>query len=262
MQAAKKRLGEMLIESGVIDPHQLQSALGHQRKWGGKLGQALVDLKLATEPQIVNALSRKFGYEVVDVGALPRTAPVEAALRLVPKELALRQTLIPIAADTGSITVAMSDPSNIAVVDEIAFRTGRRVKVALAGDRQIAGAVRRLYFAEEEPGTRAIALDVPPPLPARPVALAPPLAEPDPLGEPILATNLAPDEEEGPFEGPIQFRAIPSGGSLGDALERASRGEDLGLRPAKLLAALVKVLIRRGLVTPAELVDELERGKP
>lgn len=261
MQPAKKRLGEMLIESGVIDPHQLQSALGHQRKWGGKLGQALVDLKLATEPQIVTALSRKFGYEVVDVATIPRTAPVEAALRLVPKELALRQTLIPIASDTSSITVAMSDPSNITVVDEIAFRTGRRVKVALAGDRQIAGAVRRLYFAEEEPGTRAIALDVPPPLPGRPAA-APPPAEPDPLGEPILATDLAPaDEEEGPFEGPMQFRAIPSGGSLGEALARASSGEDLGLRPAKLLAALVKVLIRRGLVTPAELVDELERAK-
>ncbi len=46
---AKKRLGELLIEAGVIDETQLKAALGHQRQWGVRLGQSLVDLKLATE---------------------------------------------------------------------------------------------------------------------------------------------------------------------------------------------------------------------
>ena len=46
---AKKRLGELLIDAGVIDETQLKAALGHQRQWGVRLGQALVDLKLATE---------------------------------------------------------------------------------------------------------------------------------------------------------------------------------------------------------------------
>src|SRR4030067_360606 len=78
----KKRLGEMLLEAGVIDETQLQAALGHQRKWGGRLGQALQDLKLATEPQVVSALSRKFGYSTVNVGALPRTPPLEAGLEV------------------------------------------------------------------------------------------------------------------------------------------------------------------------------------
>ncbi len=261
----KKRLGEMLIEAGAIDATQLQSALGHQRKWGGKLGQALVDLKLATEAQIVTALSRKFGYEVANVAALVPSLLLEKALALVPREVALRQTLIPIASDTGSVTVAMSDPSNITVVDEIAFRTGRRVKVALAGDREIAAAVRRLYFADEEPRARSIALDAPPPLPGRPGASAAPaqphLDEPDPLGEPILATDLAPEEEEGPFEGPAVARPeTPASAGLSDAITRAAGGEEMGIRPAKLLAAVVKVLVRRGLVTPAELVEELERA--
>jgi len=158
----KKRLGEMLLEAGVIDQTQLHSALGHQRKWGGKLGQALQDLKLATESQIVSALSRKFGYDVVDIGALQQTAKLAAALKLVPRELALRQTLLPVASDTSSITVAMADPSNIAVVDELSFRTGKRIRIALAGDREITAAVRRLYFADQEPQrVAAIPLDDP-----------------------------------------------------------------------------------------------------
>ena len=259
---AKKRLGEMLIEAGVIDAAQLQSALGHQRKWGGKLGQALIDLKLATEKDVVGALSRKFGYEVADVAGLVPSPQLEAALRLVPRELALRQTLIPVAADTGSITVVMADPSNVAVVDEIAFRTGRRVKVALAGDREIAAAVRRLCFAEEEPGARSIALDVPPPLPGRSAAAVALSVEPDPLGEPILATELASDAVEGELDGPKPLRAEPPPAvGLADAIAWAGRGDEMGARSAQLLAAVVKVLVRRGLVTPAELAEELERAR-
>ncbi len=157
--AGRKRLGEMLLESGVIDQNQLDAALGHQRKWGGRLGQALVDLKLTSEARVVEALSRKFGYEVVGVSGLEAGPTLEAALKLVPREAASRHNVLPYAADTSSVSVAMSDPGNIVVVDEIRFRTGRRVKVALAGDREIAAAVRRFYYpGESEPA--AISLDV------------------------------------------------------------------------------------------------------
>jgi Type II secretion system (T2SS), protein E, N-terminal domain len=145
----KKRLGELLLEASVIDETQLQAALGHQRRWGMKLGQALLDLKLCTEAQVVSALSRKFGYEVANLAALPPGAVLDGALRLVPREVATKHTLLPVAADMNSITVAMADPTNIAVVDELSFRTGRRVKIAIAGERELAGAIRRLYYGEE-----------------------------------------------------------------------------------------------------------------
>ncbi len=157
---AKKRLGEMLLEAGVIDEHKLQAALGHQRKWGGRLGKALVDLKLATEAQIVTALTHKFGYQAVPRQALEGGPMLESALKLVPREFASRHNLIPFAMDSSTISVAMSDPANIAVVDEIRFRTGRRVQIALAGDQQIASAVQRHYFGETTDGAfQAIALD-------------------------------------------------------------------------------------------------------
>lgn len=154
----RKRLGELLLEAGVIDAAQLQAALGHQRQWGARLGQALVDLKLASEADIVQALSRKYGYEVARLDGLQAYA-LEQALRLVPRDFAVRHNVLPMAADPGSITVAMSDPTNLAVVDELRFRTGRRVKLCVGGDREIAAAVRRQYPTEGG-GLEAIALDL------------------------------------------------------------------------------------------------------
>ena len=77
--AVRKRLGEMLLEAGVIDQNQLDAALGHQRKWGGRLGQALVDLKMTSEASVVEALSQKFGYEVVPLEAMEGGPVLEAA---------------------------------------------------------------------------------------------------------------------------------------------------------------------------------------
>lgn len=156
----KKRLGELLLEAGVIDETQLQSALGHQRRWGMKLGQALLDLKLATEAQVVAALARKFGYEVANLQAISPGPLLDGALRLVPRDVAAKHTLLPIAADTNSVTVAMADPTNIAVVDELSFRTGRRVRICIAGERELSVLVRKLYFGEEaHRGPEPIAFD-------------------------------------------------------------------------------------------------------
>src|SRR5512136_3124208 len=157
MAVAKKRIGEMLLEAGIIDDTQLKAALGHQRQWGVRLGQALVDLKLATEADIVRALSLKFGFEVAKLDTLEPYGH-EQALKLFPRDFAIRNNVFPMWADTANVTVAMSDPTNLSVVDEIRFRTGRRVKVCIAGDHEVADAVRRRYPADGD--VQAIALDL------------------------------------------------------------------------------------------------------
>src|SRR5512140_3138470 len=106
--APKKRLGEMLIEAGVIGETQLKAALGHQRQWGVRLGQALVDLKLASEADIVRALAVKFGFEVAKLDALEPYG-LEHALKLLPRDFAIRNNVFPMSADTTTVTVAMSD---------------------------------------------------------------------------------------------------------------------------------------------------------
>jgi len=153
----KKRIGELLLEAGIIDETQLKAALGHQRQWGVRLGQALVDLKLASEADIVGALAVKYGFGVAELGALEPYA-LEQALKLLPREFAVRNNVFPMAADTASVTVAMSDPTNLAVVDEIRFRTGRKVRVCIGGDHEVADALKRHYPGEAE--VEAIALDL------------------------------------------------------------------------------------------------------
>jgi len=155
--AAKKRLGELLIEAGVIDETMLHSALGHQRRWGGKLGQAILDLKLTSEAAIVEALARTLGYEVARLGSLEPLA-LEAALKLVGKDFAVRHALFPMAADQSTLTVAMADPTNLGISDELRFRTNRRVKVCIGGDREIAEAIRT-YYPSDSQQLEAITLD-------------------------------------------------------------------------------------------------------
>ena len=154
----RKRLGEILLEAGIIDGTQLQAALGHQRRWGGRIGQALIDLKMATEEQIVSTLATKLGFERAPVESVEYGPGLELALRLVPHEFAERNQLLPYAADTTHLWVAMADPTNMGVIDELAFRTGRNVKLSIAGDRELARAIRRLYLGDKK-GVEAIALD-------------------------------------------------------------------------------------------------------
>jgi type IV pilus assembly protein PilB len=156
--STKKRLGELLIDAGVIDEAMLQSALGHQRRWGGRIGQAMLDLKLTTEVTIVQALARKLGFEVARLGSLdPQT--LETALKMVGREFAVKHNVFPMAADHSTLTVAMADPTNLAIVDELRFRFNKRIKVCIGGDREISEALR-VHFPSSEPlALEAISLD-------------------------------------------------------------------------------------------------------
>jgi putative nucleotidyltransferase with HDIG domain len=144
-QLSKLRLGELLIELRVIDEEQLASALEYQRWHRCKLGVALADLGCAPEDQIVALLARKLGFERAQLDALQPTASYEAALRLVPETFASAHGIVPVACDRTTLTVAMRDPTNLPIVDELGFRTGRRIKVLLAGEGEVARAVTRLY---------------------------------------------------------------------------------------------------------------------
>ena len=316
----------MLLEARIIDNTQLQAALGHQRRWGGRLGQALVDLKMATEEQIISTLTEKLGFPRVLVDQADFGPALELALRLVPHEFAERNQLLPYAADTNNLWVAMADPTNVGVVDELAFRTGRRVKIGLAGDREIARAIRRLYVGDRR-GVEAIALEeqddgpvemvgpldpgytqglddffaktaaaatpappqVPPPgtPPSSPALVTPPAGGPPP--------PLPPRPEAGPASGPearlaeavrglrlqdetaaaaplltpgsvpvIEVITEPEAAfgprleAMLDGLDRVAQDEQLPpevVRLSRVASAVVRLLVRKGLVTEDELVS-------
>jgi type IV pilus assembly protein PilB len=302
--SSKKRLGELLLEAGVIGETQLNAALGHQRQWGVRLGQALVDLKLVTEPQVVRALAEKFGFDVADLSAVEPHALAEA-LRLVPREFAVRNNLLPLGADTTTLTVAMSDPSNLVVADELRFRTNRRVRVCIAGDQEIATAIRRRY--PTEPQVEPIAIDesdddeqtgetmldpfgggtnealeaffgraapAPPlgaPTAARPAGARPPVAMQRPAAPPPRppATRARPVSPPAGVSAateleltPVSEQELAAERSLVAAVERLARGIPAvkgDPAPASVLAAAVRLLLAKGLVTADELASELRR---
>jgi type IV pilus assembly protein PilB len=211
--SAKKRLGELLIEAGVIDDAMLHSALGHQRRWGGRIGQAILDLKLASEAAIIDALARKLGFEVARLGFLEPHA-LESALKLVGKDFAVRHTVFPMSADHATLTVAMADPTNLSITDELSFRTNRRVKVCIGGDREIAAAIRTHYPSAEGQQLEAISLDT-----EVSGEFLPPLADPFGGGS---TEALEQQMQRGPRSAPASetlkearaelFGVVPSGG--------------------------------------------------
>jgi type IV pilus assembly protein PilB len=228
--APTKRLGELLLEEGSLDEVQLRAALGHQQRFGGPLGRTLVALNLASEPVVVCALGRRLGCDVAPLELLPRGPALEEALRLVPRELAVRHAAVPLAATRTLLTVAMADPADVAAVDALSFHARRRVRALLAGERAIARALHAIYGAG--------------------------------AGIPVPPIELAEEDAPAPLaivDGRSSLRDAPPAHEaprLADALQRLAAGRG-PLTPGAVTAALARVLLARGLVTEAELVAEL-----
>lgn len=140
----RMKLGELLLKAGVITEQQLRQALAEQKKWGGKLGALLVDLGFLDEDMLVKALSKQLGLPRVDFSGL--VVSPEALGRL-KAEYALDKHVLPIAIDGAGKTliVVLADPTNRALVDEIARVSGCRVQVAIAGERALDRAIRQYY---------------------------------------------------------------------------------------------------------------------
>jgi len=254
----RKRLGELLVESGAIDEFQLKAALGHQRQWGGKIGQTLVDLKLVTEPAVVSALARRLECEVARLDELRLTPVMEEALRLVPAALARKHLALPLESTRCTLTVAMADPANVLALDELAFHTSRRVKALLAGPREVARAVSR-YYGEARAAAIPVEFD----------------RSFDPLDDdPSLFDQSAAKFHEDfctssvrdavPLAGavPEAADAVPAPVALREAVARLAEGAEAhSVAPAAVVAALTSLLVKRGFVTEAELVDELWRQR-
>ena len=123
---ARKRIGEILIEAGIIDEDHLRAALVEQRRKGGPIGRALVELKLVAEETLVAALSRQLAVPVVDLDALE--VP-QAVVDLVPGEWA--------EAHAARFKLAMDDdfntPEALAVLFEMAGELNKRQEPVLAG---------------------------------------------------------------------------------------------------------------------------------
>lgn len=139
---ARKKLGEMLVEAGVLSDQNLRMALNEQRRWGGTLGRILIDMKLLSEAELVTTLSQQLSLPTVDLDALEIHPTV---LDLVPGEFAEQHGIIPFAQPMKFLDVAMADPTNLGVADELRIRTQLNIRPYLAGPKMIERALAKHY---------------------------------------------------------------------------------------------------------------------
>lgn len=146
---ARMRIGELLVAQGAIDAIQLESALAHQRRWGGRLGRCIVSLGFLREPAVLGAVGEQLGVPFLEIG--DRHVP-PAVLRLLPERLIRTRSVLPLSrvndARGAAVVVALADPGDLGVLDEITFATGLRVKPVLAAEDDLAQAIARLLDGE------------------------------------------------------------------------------------------------------------------
>lgn len=148
----KKRLGDLLVESGVITAGQLSAALNIQKRFGGKLGAILEQTGAVKGEVLLAFLGKQCGasyVSLIEYGDIPA-----AVIRTVPETLARSQNLIPIALDNAVLTVAMSDPFNVFALDDIKIMTGYELQVVISAEADIAAAIER-HYSHTETGPQA-----------------------------------------------------------------------------------------------------------
>src|SRR5687768_1693120 len=132
-------VGQLLVESGFITQDQLEHALVYQKENGSRIGEALRALKLCGETEIVRVLSEQDGLRFVD---LEETPPMGQAVRLVPQDIALEYSLIPVRLEGGRLLVAAGDPNDLRIDETLGKLTGLDIVVAAAAPSQLRTALR------------------------------------------------------------------------------------------------------------------------
>lgn len=127
------RLGEALLKAGLLDNFQLQSALGRQRQWGGRLGTALIELGFIDEGTLIKFLSEQLQFPAVDLSRSHISPKVFEAL---PKRVAEKYMAVPILIkDTPgkrTLVLAMAEPTDLRAIDEIEFLTNLKIETVVA----------------------------------------------------------------------------------------------------------------------------------
>lgn len=145
MVEQRKRLGDLLVEAGLLKKEQLEDAL-RTKKQGQKLGDALLERGLITERQLIEVLEFQLGIPHISL----HRYPVDTSLMsIVPKEVARRNVLIPLKKTGDQILVAMADPMDYIAVDDLRMSTGFQIEQVIASKEEILQAINKHYSMDE-----------------------------------------------------------------------------------------------------------------
>src|SRR6201988_4549613 len=140
------RLGEILVKDSLISADQLKQALDYQKKNGGRLGTCLVKMGIVTDEDITAVLSRQYGGPSINLKFYEVDPSV---IKLVPQETAIRYQIVPLSRVGSTLTIAMTDPTNVFAMDDIKLMTGFKVEPVVASETAISEAINKFYGAVE-----------------------------------------------------------------------------------------------------------------
>ena len=267
LPARRRRLGDLLIESGLITEPQLKAALNEQRKWGGRLGRTVVELGFATETAIAQALAKQLELPSIDLDTAQLPAAAPTWLRL---DLCERYGVFPLELNPAArgLRIATADPTNVEQLQALEFATNFKVLPTVATTSAIERAIRKYYFGEH--------IDAPPSAP-RPQG-APPKQEraftdtsfelDALLGEPPRKTAELPAIVH-PAPAAPAAAAKAAVTAINTAVEaqlrkeiavlreKAEALEEVNASQVRALRVLLELLIESGLVTRDEYLEKL-----
>jgi len=242
---ARKKIGEILIAEGVLDETRLRAALIEQQRWGGQLGRLLVEMKLVEEAVLVDALSRQLAVPAVDLDAIAIPADV---LQLVPGELCDQYGIIPFAKPMNKfLDLAMADPTNAGIVDELQIRTRLNVRPHLAGPKQIERAIARYHGR----GVGAVARKGAPVQHGAGIDL-----EAAPRGEAMEITRGG--QVAGATAAEVNVPTPGRDAEIAALQQRVSRLEALVARDESVLRKVLALLVEKRIATREEILERLK----
>ena len=146
------RIGELLLKEKRITPAQLQEALNYQKTSGGKLGYNLVKLGFVKDEEITALLSKQYGVPSINLAQFEIDP---AIVKLIPPETAHKYQIVPLSRAGATLTIAMTDPTNVFAMDDIKFMTGYNVEPVVASETAVADAIAR-YYPANAPAPRIV----------------------------------------------------------------------------------------------------------
>jgi type IV pilus assembly protein PilB len=142
------RIGELLLKEKRITPAQLQEALTYQKTNGGKLGFNLVKLGFVKDEEITALLSKQYGVPSINLTQFDIDAGV---IKLIPAETAHKYQIVPLSRSGATLTIAMTDPTNVFAMDDIKFMTGYNVEPVVASETAVTDAINKYYTSAPAP---------------------------------------------------------------------------------------------------------------
>jgi len=140
--ATSDKLGDILVREGLITQDQLKKALFEQKNSGMRLGYTLVKLGFIEETEVTKMLARQYRMPAVD---LSRFEVEPRILKLLPADIALKHTVLPLKREGRTLTIAIVDPNNVTAIEDIKFITRCDVFPVIAGEYTLRNAIERYY---------------------------------------------------------------------------------------------------------------------